>query len=163
MDVIVIGIFKEEEKIKLDQAASLIKNLKIEWDYENYNIEAYEGIKLMESHYGLYKTGILIEPNETFTSYPLIHEISENVIKKGERPKLLRFIDSLANSELNNMIIAFADEWSRKTLVRIENHTLATVEARLNSVFVWCEEYINLESNSEIRGDDHPLLIELEI
>lgn len=60
------------------------------------------------------------------------------------------------------MIIAFADEWKKTTLVKVEKSGFQTLKKRLNNLFVWCESYRNLTDNIEIRDDYHPLVLEIE-
>lgn len=163
MDVIILGTYSKTDKKIIDNIASMDDNIRIVWDYDPYNIEAAIGIRVLEEHYKLFQTGILVEnDNEvTFSSYPLIYEVSEAFINGKTNPKLFLFFDRLEKSSINNMIIAFADEWKKETTVKVEKCNFSMLKKRLNSIFVWCEGYRNLIRNTEVRDDFHPLILEV--
>lgn len=165
MDVIVLGVYNSADKLRLNSVVSRTKDLEIVWDYDHFNIEADRGIKMLEKSYNLFDTGILLnkDRDHIFTSYPLIYEVSESVMGNNNNPKLIHFFDILKETNIRKMVIAFADEWDENTLVKIEQCPISFIKNRLNSVFVWCETYVNLISNSELRGDDHPLILEVDL
>ena len=164
MDVIVIGVYSSNERDQVNSIVSRTEGLEIVWDYHHHNIEASRGIQELEKVYKLFDSGILVRKNRdvSFASYPLIYEVSEFVMGSDNYPMLFQFLDKLKELDTSKMIIAFADEWDENTLVRIEPCAIGSVKERLDSVFVWCESYVNLILNSEIRGDDHPLILEVE-
>jgi len=165
MDVIVLGVYNSTERDRVNSAVSRSGDLEIAWDYNHYNIEASRGIQVLKKSYKLFDAGVLVKKDRdaSFTSYPLIYEVSEFVLGNNRSPKLFQFLDNLQELNLPKMIIAFADEWDENTLVKIERCPVGSIKERLNSIFVWCECYVNLISNSEIRGDDHPLILEVEL
>ena len=61
MDVIVIGIYSEQDVQKINEAVSLSNNLKIIWEHAQYKLESEQGIKEMLRFFNLYKAGILID------------------------------------------------------------------------------------------------------
>ena len=164
MDIIFVGLFTEKEN--KDKLEDLLKScdLEIEWNYWNYNIESYAGIKLLEKVYNIELTGVLTEKkvDSSFTSYPLVYEISEFVIKEKKYPRLFRFFDKIKESDIKKMIIAFADYWNEKTLVRIKKIKIENLKKELNSIYSWCETYVNLRTNEELRNDEHPLILEVD-
>ena len=164
MDVIVLGVFNNSEKEKLNKLISNLDNLEVVWNFEKYNIESSKGISLLKEVYSLFSVGILVEKerDETFTSYSLIYEVSETFMGSVEIPKLFHFFDELEHSDLKEMVIAFADAWDENSLVKAEKCRFSTLKQRLNSCYVWCDEYLNLISNTEVRGDEHPLVLEIE-
>ena len=167
MDVIILGVYNESDVKKLEKIISKLNSLEIIWDYESYNIESSHGIKVMERNYKLYKTGILIKKRDdsdtSFTSYPLIYEVSENYLEESlEKPKLFSFIHELILAELDKIIIAFVDEWVDKTLVRIEECKFSNLISRLNTSYVWCDTYVDLVNNTELRHEESPLILEVK-
>lgn len=164
MDVIILGVYSVSNKETLNNTVAAISNLEIVWNYEQYNIEAFKGIKVLEESYKLFQTGILVEKDrdKTFSSYPLVYEVSDVPLGGNPSPKLFQFFKSIEKSDIDRMIIAFANEWEKDTLVRIEKYDFQGIKKRLNSVFVWCENYTNLINNTEVRDDCHPLILELE-
>lgn len=164
MDVIIIGVYSATDKEMLNDVVSTIGSLEIVWEYQQYNTEASNGIGVLEEVYKLFQIGILVEKDreQTFSSYPLIYEVSEAFIKGEIHPKLFQFFDKLEEANIKKMIIAFADEWEKNTLVKVEKCRFQMLKKRLTSIFVWCEGYRNLISNTEIRDDYHPLLLEVE-
>ena len=164
MDIIVLGVYNHSDKGKLDDVVSSIDNLEIVWDYSKFNIEGSIGINLLEKNYKLFQIGILVEKEREgiFSSYPLIYEVSETFMDNTSAPKLFHFIDKLKGINISKMIIAFAYEWDEKSLVKVEKCNVNLLKKRLNSYYVWCESYLNLVSNTEMRGDEHPLIIEIE-
>ena len=164
MDVIILGVFNDSEKNKLNDFILGFNNLEVVWEFEKYNIESSKGILLLKKFYNLYSVGILVEKerDSTFTSYPLIYDVSESYIMGSEEiPSLFEFLDKLGPLGLKKMIIAFADEWDENSLVRVEKCYYKKLKQRLNSCYVWCEGYLNLVSNSEIRVDEYPLILEV--
>ncbi|UTA66506.1 hypothetical protein [Emticicia sp. 21SJ11W-3] len=171
MDIIVVGVYNEQDANTIEEMASA-NGLKLVWDYKRYNIEAEMGIVELKKYYTLYETGILIEGNyvegDTFYSYPVIYEVSDYFIarewynKSREQPKLFNFFDTLSISNIQKMIIGFADEWDENTTVKIEKLSYKELKSRLYSPYVWCFGYNNLRTNSVIRDDFHPLVLELE-
>jgi len=169
MDVIILGVYNKEDICLIEEVAT-INGLKIEWKYEKYNIEAEIGVVELKKYYKLYQAGILIddsfEEGDTFYSYPLINEISDYYTatewdkKTCDQPKLFNFFDSLSRSRIQKIIIAFADEWDENTAVKIEKLSYGELKSRLYSPFVWCFGYRNLQTNSEIRDEYHPLVLE---
>lgn len=164
MDVIIIGIYTNEDKDQLNRITNLIPNLEIVWDYDEYNIEAAEGIKVMNDFYRLVQTGVLVEKDRdnAFSSYPIICDVSDAYINQSSIPKLFQFFDNLKNAKIEKMIIAFANEWEKDTLVKIEKCEFESLKGRLNRLFVWCESYFNIIDNVELRDDFHPLILELK-
>jgi len=170
MDVIVLGIYNKEDVLLIEEVA-IANDLKIVWDFEQYNIEAEIGIKDLEKYYKLLQTGILVDSKyfegDTFYSYPIINEVSEYYIstewdnRNHSVPRLFRFFDDLNKRNFQQIIIAFADEWNENTTVKIEKIKYSELKNRLNSIFVWCFGYRNFRTNSEVRDDFHPLVLEL--
>lgn len=164
MDIIVLGVYNPIEKERLNSIISQIDDLEIYWDYDHFNIEASSGINTLRKVYNLFGTGVLVkkDASTSFTSYPLIYEVSESVIGKNNDPILFHFFKNLRKAKIPKIIIAFADEWDENTLVRVERCPVGSLKDRLSSIFVWCESYVDLINNSEIRGDGHPLVLEVE-
>jgi len=164
MDVIVLGIHNTNDKNILDSIVSQFDELEICWDYEHFNIEASNGIKVLSKSFKLTETGILLKNNDDgiFSSYPLICEVTDSILNLSGEPSLFQFLKKINSSSISRMILAFADEWEENTLVKIEKCSIDAAIERLNSIFVWCESYVNLVSESELRGDDHPLILRLE-
>lgn len=171
MDVIVLGVYNKKDISSIEETAAF-NGLKVVWDYCRFNIEAEKGIKEMEKYYQLFQTGILIEGSHlegaTFYSEPIINEISNYYVatewnnESHVPPKLFRFFNALNKSILKNLIVAFADEWNENTTVKIERISFNEVNSRLNNFYVWCFGYRDLRTNSEIRDDFHPLILEME-
>lgn len=171
MDVIVLGVYNKDD-IYLIEEISTASGLKIVWNYEHYNIEAEIGVVELKKYYKLYQAGILIDDSfiegDSFCSYPLINEISDYYIatewdnKTCEQPKLFNFFDALSKSDIQKIVIAFADEWNENATVKIEKLNYSELKCRLYSPFVWCFGYRNLQTNSEIRDEYHPLVLESE-
>ena len=162
MEIIAIGIFRKEDKKELNSTCNMLEGLEIAWDYSKFNFESSGGLEMMKTAYGLMDIGILLPHNRgvSFTSYPLIYEVTESVLGKSDYPLLFKFLDSLNELKIEKSIIAFADEWDADTLVRVESLDMNSLKDKLNNVFVWCENYVDLSSNHEIRVADHPLIIE---
>ena len=165
MDVVIIGIYDLSEKIKLSEIVSSINDLDIVWDYEKYHVDAQKGIQIMKKYYNISDVGILIDKKEkdSFSSYSLISDISEYCVNKKEYPLFFAFLDSLIGMQFHfkKMIMAFADEWEENTTVKIEKIRFTEIKNRLDNLFVWCNKYINLISDSEIRDDSNPLILEI--
>lgn len=171
MDVIVLGFYNSDDATLVEEIASK-NNLRVVWNYQQYNIEAEIGIKDLENYYKLYKSGILIDnkfkEGDFFYSYPLINEVSDYFMatvwnnETPNNPKLFNFFDALNESTLKKLVVAFADEWTRNTTVKIESMDFSSVNNRLNSVYVWCLGYRILPTNVENRDDFHPLILDLE-
>lgn len=171
MDVIILGVYSKDDICLIEEVAN-INGLKIEWNYEKYRIEAEKGVVELKKYYKLYQAGILIEDSlekgDTFYSGPLLNEISDYYIstewdkKICDQPKLFNFFDSLSSSSLQKIIIAFADEWDENVTVKIEKLSYRELKSRLYSPFVWCFGYRDLKTNSEIRDEYHPLVLESE-
>jgi hypothetical protein len=165
MDVIIIGVYSTSDKAIVDDLVSKINNLEIIWDYSFYELDSSKGIELFKNRFELPITGILLEKNRgsSFSSYSLIYEVSESVEgSENKTPLLFQFLSGLGNDKIKKMVIAFADEWDEKSLVKIESCSSDSLIDRLNSYYVWCESYVNLVSNTEIRGDDYPLILLVE-
>jgi hypothetical protein len=163
MDIILIGFKYDLDKKEFEKKILSLCGLAIEWDFEKYNIESIDGIKKMKEYYKLNNIGIVLEKNwdKYFTSYPLILEISENYLRKEKEPSFFKLIDFLSDNEINDIIIAFADVWKENTLVRIKKMNYKNIKKYLNNNYVWCETYVNLLANEEIRIDEFPLIIEV--
>ena len=165
MDVVIIGIYDLSEKKKISEIVSSINDLDIVWDYNKYHVDAQKGIQIMKKYYNISDVGILIDKREkdSFSSYSLIYEISEFYVYKKNYPLLFIFLDSLIGRPFHfkKMIMAFADEWEENTTVKIEKIRFTEIKKRLDNLFVWCNSYINLISDSEIRDDSHPLILEI--
>lgn len=164
MDVIILGVFDSYGKDKLNHLVLASNHLEIAWDFEKYNLESSKGISILKEFYNLDSVGILVEQQrtESFSSYPLIYEVTETFMGSSETPKLFDFLNKLKSSNLEKMVIAFADEWDENSLVKAEKCNYKGLKCRLNSPYVWCDSYLNLVSNTEIRGDEHPLVLEVE-
>ena len=171
MDVIILGLYSEDDANLIEEIASK-SDLKLVWNYQQYNIEAETGIKDLKEYYKLHKIGILIEnkfaEGDFFYSYPIINEVSDYFMSSEwnnempNLPRLFNFFDTLNESALKKIIVAFADEWTENTTVKIERIDFDGVKSRLNNVYVWCFGYRNLRTNTESRDDFHPLVLELE-
>lgn len=164
MDVIVLGVYDNSEKDKLNRLISAFNQLEIVWDFEKYNLDSSRGISFLKEFYNLGSVGILVEKqrNEPFSSYSLIYEVTETFMRGSETPKLFDFLDELEISTLKKMIIAFADEWDENSLVKVEKCNYKGLKYRLKSPYVWCDSYLNLVSNTEMRVDEYPLILEVE-
>lgn len=164
MDVIILGIYDGSEKDKLNHLILDSHQLEVVWDFEKYNLESSKGILLLKEFYNLNSIGILVEKerDESFSSYPLIYEVTETFMGSSEAPKLFGFLDKLESLNLKKIVIAFADEWDENSLVKAEKCNYKELKNRLNSPYVWCDSYLNLVSKTEIRGDEHPLILEVE-
>lgn len=170
MDIVILGAYKKEDVSMIEEIATA-NGLKVVWNYQQYNIEAGQGIKELVKYYNLYQTGVLVEydfiDGNTFYSEPILNEVSDYYMatewenKTLKLPRLFSFFNALDRSQLKKMIIAFADEWDASTTVRIEQVSYANINRRLNSVFVWCFGYRNLQTNSETRDTFHPLVLEV--
>lgn len=164
MELIIVGLYNELDRNIIKQILSNVTDMEIEWNYEKYNIESFNGIKLLEEKYNLYCTGVLIEKDrkESFTSYPLIDEITEFYIGGGSSPKLFNFMNELKNTGLHQLVIAFANTWNKKTLVRIKKVNINKLTEIIRNIHSWYEVYTNLENNEEIRSEEHPLILEID-
>ena len=164
MEVIIFGLYDELNKKKLEENLLNSCNVEIVWDYSKYNIESLKGIKLLEKTYDLQATGILLEKNwdDSFTSYPLIYEITEFILQGDKYPRLFKLIDGIQGVGIKKMIMAFADYWDEKTLVRIQEVDFGAIKENLNNIYTWCETYVDLDTNEEIRDDEHPLILEID-
>ena len=164
MDVIIFGIYNGSEKDKLNHLISDSHQLEIVWSFEKYNLESSKGILLLKKFYNLNSAGILVEKkrDDLFSSYSLIYEVTETFLGGSEIPKLFVFLDKLESLNLQKIIIAFADEWDENSLVKVEKCNYKQLKNRLNSPYVWCNSYLNLVSNTEMREDGHPLILEVE-
>lgn len=168
MDVIIIGLYSIVDVHKINNMLRTSDKLKIIWNHTEYNLESEEGIKEMEHFFKLYKTGIVLSKgDELVSSYSLISEISTyyEVTKWQQKeyanPSLFSFFEQLNQAKVERFVIAFADEWSKDTTVKIEKIEIKRLSQRLNSFYVWCEGYRNLVTNSEIRDDYHPLILDV--
>ncbi len=163
MDVIVLGVYNSGDKEKLEQVVATNNSLELVWNFDRYNIEASEGIQVLLDVYRLFQVGILVEKqrDSTFSSYPLISEVTDTFFGKSITPKLFQFLEDLEKSCIPKMIIAFADEWDKNTTVKIEKCTFKELRKRLNSVYVWCDVYVNLSNNTRTRDDYHPLILDV--
>ncbi len=163
MDVIILGIYRGPEKDKLNHLILDSDELEVVWDHEKYNLESSKGISLLKELYNLDSVGVLVEKqrDESFSSYSLIYEVSETFMGCSETPRLFGFLDKLESLNLKRMVIAFADEWDENSLVKVEKCSYKELKHRLNTPYVWCDGYLNLVSNTEIRGDEHPLILEI--
>lgn len=165
MDIIFIGVYNSKQKDKLDHLVSNFNSLELVWDFQNYKLESEEGISLLEEKFNLEAIGILIKKDEKkpFSSYPLISEITDFVINQEvEKPILMNFFEALKSLNIDKLIIAFANEWDRESLIRLENTHFNEITNRINNLYVWCDCYVNLENNSEIRIDYYPLVLDVK-
>ena len=163
MDIIFLGIYKDSDKELLEKLANSISDIEIVWNFTNINIESAKGIALLKKKYNFNHIGIVVEKSneKTFSSYPLIYEISMAFIEGHKRSTLFNLLDRINKLSLNKLVMAFADEWDENTLVRIEKCTFELLTNRLYSMYVWCETYIDVISNSEVRDATHPLILEV--
>lgn len=105
--------------------------------------------------------------DHNFSSYPIIYEISEYHIKtawekkESEKPKLYLFFEDLSQNKISNLVVGFADEWKEYTTVKIEKLKYNDLSNRLNSEHVWCPKFTSLRTNSDIRDEFHPLILEV--
>jgi len=160
MVVIAIGVFSIVDKTIVDNIVSKFPCLSVLWEYDNYKIDEEKGLDEMKKYFNLYKIGIVVHKNDILHchSYTLIDEITNYYIHKKPYPSLFSFIDSI---DLNRFILAIADEWERNDLVRLEEMPFVDVKKRLSSVYVWCEEYLNLQTNVLTFDDSHPLILDI--
>ncbi|MEX0290742.1 MAG: hypothetical protein AB3N14_16680 [Flavobacteriaceae bacterium] len=163
MDVIVLGVYNDQDKEKLDNLFSSLNDLEIIWNYEIYDLESSAGLLLLRQSYNLNHIGILVEKNKdsVLTSYPLIYEVTETFMGINTNPIFFGFLVELENLGLKKMVLAFADEWDTDTLVRIEKSNFKSLKERLNTPYVWCESLTSLISQTKIRDDGHPLIFEV--
>lgn len=160
MVIIAIGVYSEVDKNKVDELASKISHLRIMWDYETKGIDEEEGLAVLRNHFNLYKTGIIVHEDDVQQchSYTLIDEITNYCMHGDPYPLLFGFVD---NIDLKHFVLAFADEWDAKDTIRLESIQLKDVRKRLSSVYVWCEEYLNLQTNVLSFDDSHPLVLDV--
>jgi len=160
MVVIAFGTFSIADKNKIEALVSNIPYLRVIWDYDAYKIDEEVGLSKMKNYFNLYKIGIIIHEKDVGQchSYSLIDEITNYCMHGSPYPSFFSFIDSL---DLNRFILAFADEWERDNLVRLEKISLKDVKKRLTSVYVWCEEYLNLQTNVLSFDDSRPLILDI--
>ena len=163
MDVIFLGVYSIDDKEKLEKSVVATSSLEIVWNFGQYNIDASKGIQLLKEVYQLFDIGILVEKetDSTFSSYPLICEVTDTFFGNEHTPKLFLFLDELEKASLSKLIIAFADEWEVDTTVRLEKCEFHTLKKRLNSVYVWCDAFVNLTNGARTRDDYHPLVLEV--
>ena len=156
MDVIVLGFYNSKDADIVEDLASK-NNLRVVWNYQQFNIDSEIGIVDLKNYFNLYQAGILIENNlpdeELFSSYTLIYEVSDYFMatewdnKTCEPPKLFNFFNALNRSNIQKIIMAFADEWNENSTVKIEKLNFGELKNRLYSPFVWCYGYRNLKTN----------------
>ena len=70
-------------------------------------------------------------------------------------------LKAVMDKGIHKMNPSFADEWEKSDLIRFESISLKDVNKRLNSVYVWCEEYLNLQTNTLSFDDTHPLVLDV--
>lgn len=164
MDIMAIGFYCNIDKRKIEQELLNIFDIQIIWDFEKYNIESEEGIKILQKYYNLKEVGILVDKKEkqkSFTSYPLIYEIFESILHSNISPRIFKLMDYFQNSDFHKLLFSFADYWDSKTLVRVEELSFQEAKKYLNKIYVWCKTYVDIIGNEEIRYDDHPLIIKI--
>lgn len=160
MVIIAIGVYSETDKNKVDNFISNLPNLRILWDYKDLHIDEEEGLSALKDYLKLYKTGLIVNESDTKNgvAYTLIDEITNYCIKGNPYPSFFSFVDTL---NLDKFVLAFADEWEKSDLIRFESIPLKEVNKRLSSVYVWCEEYLNLQTNTLSFDDTHPLVLDV--
>jgi len=160
MVVIAFGTFSIADKNKVDALVSNTPYLRVIWEYDAYKIDEEDGLSKMKNYFDLYKIGIIVHEDDAQQchSYTLIDEITNYCLHGSPYPSFFSFIDSL---DLNRFILAFANEWESDDLVRLEKIALKDVRKRLTSVYVWCEEYLNLQTNILSFEDSHPLILDI--
>ncbi|MBL0314757.1 MAG: hypothetical protein IPP69_02895 [Flavobacteriales bacterium] len=171
MDVIVLGVYSIDDAYLVEKIASK-NNLRVVWNFQDYRIDAEYGMKSLENYFHLHKLGVLIDDKykdgDFFCSYPLIIEVSDYFMasewnkETPSNPKLFNFFNSINESTLKKLIVAFADEWTERTTVKIESMDFSSVNKRLTNLYVWCTGFRNLQTNIENRDDFHPLILDLE-
>ena len=160
MVIIAIGVYSITDKNKIDKIISSFSNLQVIWDYEAVGIDEQDGLLSMKTYFNLYKIGIIVHSTDakSIFSYTLIDEITNYCMHDTPYPSFFSFIDAI---DLNQFILAFADEWDSHDLVRLEKTSLIDIKKRLTSVYVWCEEYLNLQTNVLSFDDCHPLILDI--
>lgn len=160
MVIIAIGVYSTTDKDKIDNIISNFAHLQVIWDYEAVGIDEQEGLSSMKKYFNLYKIGIIVHSEDAkyIYSYTLIDEITNYYIHGTPYPSFFSFIDTV---DLNRFILAFADEWESNDLVRLEKMSIIDIKKRLTSVYVWCEEYLNLQTNALSFDDCHPLILDI--
>lgn len=163
MDIISLGFLFNINKDDLEKSLLQHCGIKLIWDFEKYNIESIKGIQLFKEYFKINTMCVLLDAdeNKTFTSYPLIYEISEYYLSKERIPKLFNLIDILKMKGMNDCFFSFSDFWDDKTLIRIKELNFEKMKNFLDNIYVWCETYTNLMKNEDIRIDDHPLVIRI--
>ena len=160
MVIIAVGVYSDADRIKVEESISKVPQLRIVWDYETVKIDEEEGLSSLKEYFKLYKIGIVVHETDfrQCQSYTLIDEISHYYIQDNPYPSFFHFIDTL---ELDYFVLAFADEWERDDLIRLEKLPLKDVKERLLSVYVWCEQYLNFQTNVLSFDDTHPLVLDI--
>jgi hypothetical protein len=160
MVIIAFGVYSESDKNKVDNFISNLPTLRILWDYKDLHIDEEEGLFSLKDYLKLYKTGLIVNASDynSGVAYTLIDEITNYCIKGNPYPSFFSFVDAL---NLDKFVLAFADEWEKSDLIRFESISLKDVNKRLNSVYVWCEEYLNLQTNTLSFDDTHPLVLDV--
>ena len=160
MVVIAFGVYSESDKNKVDNFISNLPTLRILWDYKDLHIDEEEGLFSLKDYPKLYKIGLIVNASDynSGVAYTLIDEITNYCIKGNPYPSFFSFVDAL---NLDKFVLAFADEWEKSDLIRFESISLKDVNKRLNSVYVWCEEYLNLQTNTLSFDDTHPLVLDV--
>jgi len=176
MEVIILGVFNETDKLFLDSYKD--DKIRIIWDYNPKLIDCYEGIKKLKKYYkfnsmfspwpiGLFAIGLLIDEkdylNEEITSYELLNEITNTYINNDIKTdiRLFRFFDYLVNSQIKEMIIAFANQWDNTTLIRKKTINFSELKKELDVSQTWRFDLYIVKSGYYIEEDEYPLLLEL--
>jgi len=161
MEIVIIGISNKDKQV-VNRVASEIDGIEIMWNFEDLGLDGQEGILVFKNLFEIENIGLLVQNHlAPFNSISLIYEISEWSVEPKTMPKIFKLMSLFSNQSLGTFFLCFADMWSKKSLVRFERSSIASLEKRLNNPYVWAETYIELEYQTEIRSDEHPLILQV--
>ncbi len=169
MVIIVIGLYKNEDKIELESILMKFDLLNVEFAYTQYSIELEERLGVIKDYFNLSNIGVIHYKKDIspFHSGSIIEEISNYYIsieifnKSVNEPYFFEFIDAIENSKIKNFILRFADEFDKNSWVRLEEIKIKDIKKRLFSGSVWEEEYLSLKHNIYFPENYHPLILKV--
>ncbi|MEM7179875.1 MAG: hypothetical protein AAF518_03110 [Spirochaetota bacterium] len=164
--VMIFGLYNGLEKKILDGIVANLDNLQIVWDLEQYSYTSPNAVKDLKEDFKLPFIGILVGEikNSNLTSEPLVDEVTDIFLGSQKTPKLFTFLDALAKSNIEKMVLMFAHEYMEygNTTIKLEECSFEKVKQRLNTTFVWRKEYVDLITNELTTTNRYPLVLELK-
>ena len=107
MEIIAIGLYKNEDKIELESILMEFDLLNLEFDYIQYDIESEEGLSIAKDYFKLSNIGVIHHKKDIspFHSGSIIEEISNYYVsnewhkQESNEPYFFKFIDSVEKSK----------------------------------------------------------------